>query len=164
MFDSFGNMPAHPLLVHIPVVVLFFAAIGVVAMAIRPSWLRTYGVIVTALAGIGFVGSVLAASSGEALEDDLRETGIALSPKLLDHVEMGESVRLVSGLFFLATLAWVLFSAWRRRVGEEQATAKARKPRVIATVLMALAILLGAGSAISVTRTGHSGAQSVWEE
>jgi hypothetical protein len=42
--------------------------------------------------------------------------------------------------------------------------ARARRPRLVATVLMALAVLAGAAaSTATITVTGHNGAKSVWE-
>lgn len=164
MIDTFGDMPAHPLLVHIPVVVVILAMVGVVAMALRPAWLRTYGPVVAALAGIGFVGAVLAASSGEALEEDFEETGMTITATLHDHAEMGEQARLFIGLFFVLTLAWVVFAWWRRRVGEERATAVTRRPRLLGITFAVLSVVSGAAATVSVVATGHSGASSVWED
>ncbi|HAP74692.1 MAG TPA: hypothetical protein DCR14_01245 [Acidimicrobiaceae bacterium] len=163
MFDTIGDLPAHPLMVHVPVVLLPLATIGVIAMTVRPHLVRSFGWLVTALAGIGFVGTVLAASSGESLEDDYRESGMAISDTLRDHGEMGETVRLLALLFFVIVLGWMLFLRWRRKVGEEQATAKARKPRHIAAVLAALAIVSGSVATVTMTLTAHNGAKSVWE-
>ena len=101
MFDTIGGLPAHPLMVHVPVVLLPLATIGVIAMTIRPSLVRSFGWVVTALAGIGFVGTVLAASSGESLEDEYRASGMTISDTLRDHGEMGETVRLLALLFFV---------------------------------------------------------------
>jgi uncharacterized membrane protein len=53
-----ASLPTHPLLVHIPVVVLPLAAIGGLAMAIRSAWFDRFGVAVAALAGAGCVGAV----------------------------------------------------------------------------------------------------------
>jgi uncharacterized membrane protein len=157
------GLPAHPLLVHLPVVLVPLAALGVVAMAIRPAWLKTIGWAVAGVAGTGFLGALVASGSGEALEDDLVASGQTIGGTLSDHAEMGETAPWVAGLFFALALAWVVFAWWRRRTGEEQAVAKVRKPGVVGAVLMVLALLSGAAATIAVVRTGHSGAESVWE-
>jgi len=162
MENLFG-LPAHPLLVHVPVVLVPLAAIGVVAMAIRPSWQRTFGPVVAALAGIGFLGAVLAAGSGEELEEKRRSVGETISATLEEHGDLGETAQWIAGLFFLVVLLWVLFAWWRRRVGEEAAVAKVRKPRLVAVVLMVASIVAGAGAAISIAAAGHNGAKAVWE-
>jgi len=164
MPNIIGSLPTHPLLVHIPVAFVPLAALGVVVLAVRPSWLRTFGPLVAGFAAVGFVGAVLATSTGETLEDDLRSTGMALSDRLHDHTEMGDRVQVVAGIFLVLTLAWVLFAAWRRRVGDERATAKVRKPRLVALVLSVLVVASGAVATASVVAAGHSGASSVWEQ
>jgi uncharacterized membrane protein len=158
-----ASLPMHPLLVHIPVVLIPLAAIGVLAIAIRPRWMATFGWLVAGLAGVGFIGTLLAANTGEELMDTLRESGQRISSTLDDHAEMGDSAQAATGVFFLLVLAWVVFAWWRRRKGEEAATATVRKPRVIAGVLCAIAIVGGVLATASVTVTGHSGATSVWE-
>jgi len=163
MTDTLGGLPAHPLLVHVPVVLLPLAALCSIAMLFRPAWLRTFGWFVVGLSGAGFLGAMLAASSGESLEDTRRAAGESISATLRDHAEQGDAVQIYAGIFFVLMLAWVLFAWWSRRAGEERAVAVAKKPRLIATVLAALAILAGAATTVSVTITGHNGAKSVWE-
>jgi hypothetical protein len=151
--DSFGGIPSHPLLVHIPVVLVPLATIGVVAIAIRPSLMRHYGVPVAAVAVIGFLGSVLAASSGEALEDQFRDAGQTIAGTLADHVEMGDNVKIFAFLFVAATVGWVVVT--RRGLG---------RSKHAAVILMVLALLTGGVATWSVVATGHSGATSVWEQ
>jgi len=163
MPDTLGGLPAHPLLVHLPVVLLPLAAICAIALAVRPAWLRTFGWFVVGISGVGFLGALLAASTGESLEDTRRASGETISATLRDHAEQGDAVQVYAAIFFFLVLAWVLFAWWRRRAGEERATAVVRKPRVLATTLAALAIIAGVVSTVSVTITGHNGAKSVWE-
>lgn len=164
MFESLGGLPAHPLVVHLPVVLVPLATVGAVLMAVRPAWLLRYGTVVAVLAGLGFAGSLLAAGSGEELEESFRAAGETISGTLADHVEMGESVELLAGVFFVLLLVWVLFSAWRRRVGEERAVQKVRRPKVVGLVLAVLVVVSGVAATSSVYLTGHSGAKSVWED
>lgn len=164
MLALLGGLPTHPLLVHIPVVLIPLAAIGALVMALRPTLLRTFGPVVAGLAGIGFLGAILAASTGEELEDSRRAAGETISATLHDHAEMGDTVQVIAGIFFVLLLGWVLFDRWRSKVGDERAAAAVRKPRVVGTVLAVLVVLAGAGAATSVVLTGHSGAKSVWEQ
>jgi len=163
MFETLGGLPAHPLFVHLPVVLVPLAAIGVLAMALRPQWRQRFGVPVAIIAGVGFVGTLLAANTGEELEESFRAAGETIPQVLNDHAEMGDTAQVIVGIFFVLTLAWVLYSIWQRRVGDERATAKVRKPRLIGTMLAVVVVLSGAVASVSVTLTGHSGARSVWE-
>jgi uncharacterized membrane protein len=162
--DTLGGIVSHPLLVHIPVVLVPLATIGVIVLAFRPRWVPTFGPLVAIITGIGMVGAWLAAESGESLEERFESAGQEIAGTLEEHVEMGESVPVIVGLFFVAVVAWVAVSWWRRRAGEERATAVLRKPRIVVSVLMALAIVLGVVATVSVAQTGHSGAKSVWED
>ena len=69
----------------------------------------------------------------------------------------------IVALFFVVTLVWVVGSWWRRRVGEERATARLRKPRIVFAGLAVAAVLTGVVATVAVIDTGHSGATSVWE-
>ena len=40
--DTFFGIPAHPLFVHIPAVLIPLAAVGVVIMLVRPTWWERY--------------------------------------------------------------------------------------------------------------------------
>lgn len=162
--DRFGDLPSHPLLVHLPVVLVPLALLGLLAAVVRPSWRRGLGPVVAVVSGIGFLGAILASNSGEALEDDLAGTGMTITEAIRDHGEMGEQVPVIAGLFFVLVLAWVLVTAWRRRAGEERATATLRSPKVVLAALLTLSVLAGTVATVSVIRTGHSGAESVWGE
>ena len=70
MKTIFG-LPAHPLLVHIPVVLLPLAAVGAVMMAVRPAWNARYRWAVLVLGAVGAVGVVLAADAGQSLQEQI---------------------------------------------------------------------------------------------
>ena len=58
MLDQLLGLPAHPLLVHLPVVVLPLVALGVVALAARPAWRPRYAGLVLAFAVSGLARAV----------------------------------------------------------------------------------------------------------
>ena len=66
------GLPAHPLLVHVPVVMVPLAALGAIAIVVRPRWRRSAGPIVLALAFVGGLGTQLAMMSGEDLQGAVR--------------------------------------------------------------------------------------------
>jgi uncharacterized membrane protein len=161
--DTIGGLVAHPLLVHAPVVLVPLAAIGAVAMAVRPAWFRHFGPVVTVIAGVGAVFAVLATRSGEALEDRYVRSGQTISGTLEDHVELGERVPVIAILFFVLMLLWVMFGRWRRGA-EVAADATTKKPTAwVAAAFAAAVVLAGAGASVVVLTAGHSGAESVWE-
>ncbi|CAB4363204.1 MAG: hypothetical protein F2681_09810 [Actinobacteria bacterium] len=163
MFDTLGGLPAHPLLVHIPVVLIPLAALGALAIAVRPRWMRSFGWLLAGVAGVGLLGAIFAAQSGEAYKETLEATGQTITSTLEDHAEMGDAAQGFAAVFFALLAVWVLFAWWRRRSGEEKVTAVVKQPKVIAIILSVLVVVSGIAATASVTVTGHSGAKSVWE-
>ena len=93
--------------------------------------------------------------AAEVFRDALREA--------VRHHALWYLVQGIVALFFVVTLVWVVGSWWRRRVGEERATARLRKPRIVFAGLAVAAVLTGVVATVAVIDTGHSGATSVWE-
>jgi len=170
MIETLGGLPAHPLIVHLPVVLVPLALVAALIMAIRPRWLRTLGPVVAVLAGLGFLGAVVAASTGEALEENFLEAGQTISSTLRDHAESGDQLQWIVGVFFVAMVAWVAMSRRTDRpVAAETVESiepPTRPPPRAARAVLALsvlAVLSGAVATVQVYRTGHSGATSVWQ-
>jgi uncharacterized membrane protein len=65
------GLPAHPLIVHIPVVLLPIAAIGAILMVLSLSWRARIGWLVVIAAGISLLFVQLAIGSGERLQDSV---------------------------------------------------------------------------------------------
>ncbi len=111
--DILFGLPAHPFLVHVPIVMLPLAAIGVVVMAIRPRWHRRYRWVVLTVAGIGTAGAVLAASAGERLANRLVAAAGAPAARMWrDHAELGDTARNASLVFFMVVAAFVFVPWW----------------------------------------------------
>ncbi len=72
--DTFAGLPAHPLLVHAPVVLVPVVALLVILMIVRPQWLERFGWLAVGLAGLALVTGVLAENSGEALEEAVEDS------------------------------------------------------------------------------------------
>ena len=166
--DTFFGIPAHPLFVHLPAVLVPLAAVGVIVMVIRPSWWERYKWATLAVAGVGMLGAILAAGSGESLEEAVE--GTASRSLLHDHAEAGEVARTVSVVFFAVLFAAIVVVPWivRRRTsagGESSSgssgggTATWLRPAV-SLVLVVTAL----GASWSVYDAGHSGAKSVWSD
>jgi len=110
--NLFG-LPAHPLLVHIPIVLIPLCGVGALAMVVSPSVRRRIGWVVTALTVIAGVGTQLTISSGQALR-----FSVPKSRPLTRHVTIAESLRpFVLLLFFGIVAMMALDLARARRVG-----------------------------------------------
>ncbi len=107
--DTWRGLPAHPLIVHIPVAMLPLAALGVLVMLIRRSWYERYRWAVLLVGAIGTGGAILAASTGEALEHRIREVeGREAVRAIHEHAEAGDLARTMAIVFFVALAAWVI--------------------------------------------------------
>jgi hypothetical protein len=177
--DKIFGLPAHPLLVHIPIVLLPLAAVGVVVMAIRPAWHQRYRWVVLALGAAGAIGAVLAASAGEQLESRLvAREGREAAAGWERHAELGETARNVALVFLVLLACYVLIPWWLERraaaspgtptsVGAAAAPAVTRTSslgRWLRPALAALAILGAAATVTTIVRAGHTGSESVWKE
>ena len=84
---SLFGLPAHALLVHIPVVLIPLGAVGAVLM-LWPRLRRAVGWWVCGILVVAGIATQLAISSGQSLEDYVHETQL-----MRDHAHMGESIR-----------------------------------------------------------------------
>lgn len=159
--ETFFGLPAHPLMVHLPVVLIPLAGIIAIVFAFRPAWLDRYGWGLVVLSGIGALGGVLAAGSGESLSDMQHKAETAARE---DHFELGEIARNLGLVFFLVVLAVVLVRHLaRRRAATEGIWSKANT--TAAGVVFALALVLSAAAAtITISAAGHQGAKLVWQD
>jgi hypothetical protein len=184
--DSLFGLPAHPLLVHIPVVLLPLAAVGVVVMAIKPAWHHRYRWAVLAMGVVGAIGAVLAEQAGESFEERIEALeGREAARRWHEHQEQGETARNLALLFGVILIAFVLvpwFLERRRssagnavRSATEVSATSAGTATATGTVcptleqrlrigLAVLAILGAAGSVYSIIQAGHSGADAVWSQ
>lgn len=163
--EKLFGLPAHPLLVHVPVVLLPLAGIIAIVFAFRPAWLDRYGWHLVVLSGVGAFGGILAAGSGEGLEGIQRRAGETISAAAEDHFELGETARNVGLLFFLIVLAVVFVRWFARRKGESATGVWSKVGSKGAAIVMAVALVLSAAaSTYAISKAGHQGAKLVWDE
>ncbi|MEI6570759.1 MAG: DUF2231 domain-containing protein [Actinomycetes bacterium] len=151
------GVPAHPLMVHVPVVLVPLATLGIFLM-FWPAWRARIGWIVVLFTGAALFFTQLAINSGQALEESVKET------KLLNaHTETAEGARLWVFLFFIAVLVvMVLVTLLKRRAAAAGTQAPSNPPMVLAAV--AIAALLGVGASAVIYDVGHSGAKATWAD
>jgi uncharacterized membrane protein len=164
---TISGLPAHPFLVHIPIVLLPLAAIGTVALVARQTWYVKFRWVVLVIGAIGAAGAVLAASAGEQLQETLSSGD---QGSIEHHAELGDTAKAVAVLFVVLLAAYVVIP-WvlaRRAGGGTRGNGNAHTgsaaPRWLMPTLGALALVAALGSTITVIQAGHSGAKSVWNE
>jgi hypothetical protein len=151
VFDLVNGLPVHPLVVHAVVVLLPLAALGTLAIALRPTWRTPYGYLVTGAALLSTALIPVATSSGEALERRVGDPGV--------HARLGDQ------LIWFAIPLLVLAAAltWIARQAARPAGAAGRAPgtgltRTVATLAVVAALAAG----VQVYRVGDSGARAAW--
>lgn len=158
---TISGIPLHPLVVHVPVVLVPLAFIGAIAALAVPRW-RSWCLPLTAvLATVSLVGVQLAIQSGEGLEEILDEESAAIER----HSQLAEQARPMVLLFVVFAIAaaviWWLVS---RDAGEDAAAGRTATLRKLIVPICALSVLTGALATVWIYRTGHTGAESVWKE
>ena len=154
-----ASIPLHPLLVHMPVVLVPLLFVGAVAMAIWRPWFDRFGVLVGGLAVIAGVGTALASQSGEELQTQVADTAA-----VRNHVELGDQAKLIILAFLVALLGWIALNWWleHRAAGRRVPVGRSRAGAVLKGLAVA-SIVLGAFATGWVIRAGHAGAQATWE-
>jgi hypothetical protein len=110
--DEIFGLPAHPLLVHIPVV-LIPTALVVLVIALWPAARRPALLGAAAMAAIGAIGTVLAVGAGDKLQDRVRET-----EQVEEHTEQGEQAELPAIAFGILAVATAAVAETARRRSE----------------------------------------------
>lgn len=140
--ETLLGLPAHPLMVHAPIVLLPLAALGAIIMGFSARFSLRFGPLVTAVAGVGVVTAGLAKISGEELAQSV---GVSE-----DHMQAGDLLPFAAAAFFLLVLAlWLLDRRGPRNLGIQ----------ILAVVVVAAAIIITGW----VVRAGHTGAEMVWQ-
>ena len=169
MFDTIFGMPAHPLMVHAPVVLVPLAVLAAVAYAIIPPLRQRVGWVLVLLS-LGAAATAFAAvESGERFA--AKQT---TSARLTEHGNDGIYVR--NFAILLAVVAVVVVGIDMSRRGRATFSPSGdsdgysyQQPRSggllmgVVSVVLSLGLLAAGGAALYyVVRTGHTGAQMVW--
>lgn len=150
MPDTVNGLPLHPLVVHVVVVLLPLAAIGVAALAVRPSWRGCYGALVVVIAALATLAVPLASSSGEDLEHRVGDPGV--------HAQLGDTLI----WFAIPLLVVAVALVWLHRRTSRPAGNRASTAGKVTVVVAALAVVVAAANLVQVYRVGDSGAKAVW--
>ncbi len=147
------GLPAHPLLVHVPVVLIPLCFVGALGLWWKP-WRDRLGWATAVVLVIAGIFTQLAIGSGQALRDELDRNGALVRA----HVSIAENVRPWLLLFFVFLVAF-LWVERRRRL--EDRSVSMRTP--VLAILFALTVGFGAVSTYWVVRIGHTGAKAEWQ-
>jgi hypothetical protein len=153
---SLDDLPLHPLVVHLIVAFVPLAALGTVAMALRPAWRRPYELPVLGLAILSLAAVPLARESGEQLAEAVHHQSSALEA----HMSRADAVLPAMAVYVVLLLAAVVLDR-RVRDGSNSGGSVALATRT-ATITLLLAAVAGIVATALVVWTGHAGAMATW--
>ena len=163
MIEELWGLPAHPLLVHFPIVLIPILAIGAVAMAARPVWRQRFNWQLSGACAIAAVSAFVAAQAGKSFEEDLQPSLGSVADR---HAELGDQSVLLAVLFLTGAVLVTAMDRWysTRRpllVGREVGAGSVWVSRVAAGIAVVTAII-GVVATVWVIRAGHEGARITW--
>ncbi|MDX6283117.1 MAG: hypothetical protein QOH03_4188 [Kribbellaceae bacterium] len=157
MFERFGDLPLHVLVIHLTVLVLPVAALTAIVYALVPKW-RWLLRWPTLVLGVGaLVCAFVAKKSGEAFVAAIPQ----LEPLVKIHRERGNLL-----FWFVLVFALVAVAAFLLLTGPSALAsgkgAKATKSRPLELITSAAIVVIGVIVIIQTIRTGDAGAKAVW--
>jgi uncharacterized membrane protein len=171
VFDLLNGIPAHPLFVHAPLVLipltLLLGLVYVVAPSLRPR--IDWALVLLAIASP--ISAFAATQSGERLEERLGPNAA-----IARHQHYGETLQNLAAALLVVVLLLVLVDRLRTaRRQRQRALAEGDEPGApsrstgggvwtVVSVLLSVALLgVGGVTATYLYRTGDSGSKMVWE-
>ncbi len=159
----YGGLPAHPLFVHVPVVLIPTTVVAAVVFVFKPPWFARYGIALAVLSIIAMSSIFLTMQAGAALRAALHLQGQAA--KLISEHSHAAHILAIVYVVFTATLI-VTFASQRISGGMPTGLAIVDgllSPKAVLTALRVALVLLAVVAGYMVFRTGDLGAKAVWE-
>jgi F420-0:gamma-glutamyl ligase-like protein len=156
---TLSGLPAHPLLLHMPVIFDPTLAVAAIVFALKPTWRKRYDIAFGIGAVVALGGTSLAAAAGGAYEDMKRRMGSPDMVAIKHHGELGETLRNVMVLLALAILIQIAidrgaFTFLKGRFDDPTAVL----PVMFSVGVVGLALLAG----YLTYAAGHAGAKLVF--
>ncbi|MFZ0043180.1 MAG: DUF2231 domain-containing protein [Solirubrobacteraceae bacterium] len=165
----YSGLPAHPLFLHVPVILIPVVVVAALCLVVRPRWFVAHGVWIALLAVIALGALNLTMGAGNALRADLGLNG-GFGPAALvaRHAHAASILRILTILFtaVLIVSVAVFRTADRRITGIglfDAPLAWVRSSAPLAAALRVLLAVLALASAYFVFHTGDLGAKAVWQ-
>lgn len=162
--STIQDLPAHPLIVHIPVIGIPLCALVLAFYILRPQARETVRIPLALFVAFVTVATVMAAGSGEKLESMLSPEN-RTSSLVHSHTELGEQTEILVIIFGAATLIYLALDWYRlRHADKTDLPVSAGTLAKAITALAIIAIVLGAASTVWDVRAGHAGAKATWHD
>jgi hypothetical protein len=158
----YSGLPAHPLFVHVPVVMIPLSVLGGLACVARPALFDRYGILLCLAAIVGMSSIFLAMRAGSALIPELN-----LTPLARHYVSQHQSAAHVLAIAFVLFTATLILTFSAHRISGGMPTGLGIADRLLSPAASVLAlrvalVVLALVSAYMVYRVGDLGAKAVW--
>jgi len=157
---SVFGLPAHPLVVHVAVILVPLAAIALIAVGWNATWRRRYYLPIALVAIAGAIGALLAKQTGGSLKHALRAAGKQAG----SHPGQGDTAFVAAGLLAVACVALYVYDSYgdwiRERLGIVD---RYRLPFDENLALYVAAVPVALLAIATMVMAGHSGATLVWK-
>ncbi len=158
----YGGLPAHPLFVHVPVILIPVTVIAAIVFVLKQEWFWRYGVALCVVSIVAMSSVFLTMQAGAALRGALNLQGPAAS--LIAQHSHAAHILAIIYVVFTATLI-ITFASQRISGGMPTGLRildRLLSPKSINTALRTVLVVLSLGAGYMVFRTGDLGAKAVW--
>lgn len=159
----YSGLPAHPLFVHVPVVLIPTTVVAAVVFVFKRDWLARYGIALAVASIVAMSSIFLTMQAGAALRAALHLQGHAA--QLISEHSQAAHILAIVYVAFTATLI-LTFAAQRISSGMPtglRIVDDLLSPKWMVKGLRMLLVLLSVGAGYMAFRTGDLGAKAVWE-
>ncbi len=159
----YSGLPAHPLFVHVPVILIPATIVAALVCVAKPVWLSRYGIALAVVSIVAMSSVFLTMQAGAALRAALNLQGQAAN--LISQHAQAAHILAVVYVVFTATVI-VTFAA--QRISGGMATGLRIVDGVLSSkslfkALRVVLVLLSLGAGYMTFRVGDLGAKAVWE-
>ncbi|HEX3735265.1 MAG TPA: DUF2231 domain-containing protein [Solirubrobacterales bacterium] len=158
----YSGLPAHPLFVHVPVILIPTAVVAALVFVARPEWLGRYGIALCLVSIVAMSSVFLTMQAGAALRGELHLRGEAAT-LISEHSQAAHILAIVFTAFTAVLI--VAFAAYRISGGRPTGLGVVDRPlgsRSTFKALRVLVVVLAIGAGFMTFRTGDLGAKAVW--
>ncbi|HTA97145.1 MAG TPA: DUF2231 domain-containing protein [Solirubrobacteraceae bacterium] len=159
----YSGLPAHPLFVHVPVVLIPTTIVAAIVFVVKREWLSRYGIALAVVSIVAMSSILLTMQAGAALRGALNLQGQA-AVLISEHSHAAHILAIVY-VAFTATLI-VTFAAQRISGGMPTGLGfvdRLLSPKPVVAGLRVALVLLSIGAGYMTFRTGDLGAKAVWQ-
>jgi hypothetical protein len=159
----YSGLPAHPLFVHVPVILIPTTIVAAIVFMIKPQWLARYGIALAVVSIVAMSSVFISMQAGAALRGKLNLQGPAA--QLISQHSQAAHILAVVYVLFTAVLI-VTFAAQRISGGMPTGLSLVDRPlggRSLFTMLRILLVVLSIAAGVMCFRVGDLGAKAVWQ-